>query len=100
MTDADKQVVRELIAEWMDENGASVDNAEEVETVTDLTDIASSLTLPVATTSQGVSTGYKQTTLTALLNYVIENIDDETIQSALEEEGLPEFVEVSDVTAE
>lgn len=100
MTDADKQVVRDLIAEWMSENGASVDNSEEVETVTDLSEITDALTLPVATMSEGVSTGYKQTTLEALTNYIIAHVDDETIEAAIEEAGLPAFVEVNDVTAE
>lgn len=73
MTPEQRQEIIQIILETLSELGASVENQEEVPTITDITD--EDTTMPFIQRSSGVATGYVQISVTNLANVVASKID-------------------------
>jgi hypothetical protein len=73
MTPEQRQEIVQIILETLSELGASVENQEEVPTITDITD--EDTTMPFIQRSSGVATGYVQISVANLANVVASKID-------------------------
>ena len=70
-----EEEVRDIVLEVLTELGASVENTEEVPTVTTITD--DDTTMPFINRSSGVATGYVQISISNLATVVASKIDPE-----------------------
>lgn len=75
MTPAEKQEIVQIVYEVLNEMGASVENQEEVPTVTTITD--DDTTMPFILRSGGAAQGYVQIRMSDLANVVASKIDPE-----------------------
>jgi len=73
MTPEQRQEIVQIILETLSELGASVENQEEVPTITDITD--EDTTMPFIQRSSGVATGYVQISVANLAAVVASKID-------------------------
>ena len=73
MTPEQRQEIVQIILETLSELGASVENQEEVPTITDITD--EDTTMPFIQRSAGVATGYVQISVANLAVVVASKID-------------------------
>ena len=73
MTPEQRQEIVQIILETLSELGASVENQEEVPTITDITD--EDTTMPFIQRSAGVATGYVQISVANLAAVVASKID-------------------------
>jgi hypothetical protein len=73
MTPEQRQEIVQIILETLSELGASVENQEEVPTITDITD--EDTTMPFIQRSSGVAVGYVQISVANLANVVASKID-------------------------
>ena len=73
MTPEQRQEIVQIILETLSELGASVENQEEVPTITDITD--EDTTMPFIQRSQGLATGYVQISVANLAVVVASKID-------------------------
>ena len=73
MTSEERQEIVEIIYEVLNEIGASVENQEEVPTVTTITD--DDTTMPFISRSQGMAQGYVQISISNLASVVASKID-------------------------
>ena len=73
MTPAEKQEIVQIIYEVLNEIGASVENQEEVPTVTTITD--DDTTMPFVNRIGGAAMGYVQIKITDLADVVASKID-------------------------
>lgn len=75
MTPAERQEIVQVVVETLNELGASVENQEEVPTVTTITD--EDTTMPFVNRSGGAATGYVQISIANLAVVVASKIDPE-----------------------
>jgi hypothetical protein len=75
MTPAERQEIVQVVVETLNELGASVENQEEVPTVTTITD--EDTTMPFVNRSGGAATGYVQISVANLAVVVASKIDPE-----------------------
>jgi len=75
MTSEERQEIVEIIYEVLNEIGASVENQEDVPTVTTITD--DDTTMPFVNRSGGAATGYVQISVANLATVVASKIDPE-----------------------
>ena len=73
MTPEQRQEIVQIILETLSELGASVENQEEVPTITDITD--EDTTMPFIQRSSGAATGYVQISVANLAAVVASKID-------------------------
>ena len=73
MTTAERQEIVQIVIDTLNELGASVENQEDVPTVTTITD--DDTTMPFVNRSGGVATGYVQIKITDLADVVASKID-------------------------
>lgn len=75
MTPAERQEIVQVVVDTLNELGASVENQEEVPTVTTITD--DDTTMPFVNRSGGAATGYVQISVANLARVVASKIDPE-----------------------
>lgn len=75
MTPEERQEIVQIVLDVLTELGASVENQEEVPTITDITD--EDTTMPFIQRSAGVATGYVQISVSNLAAVVASKIDPE-----------------------
>lgn len=75
MTTAERQEIVQIVIDTLNELGASVENQEEVPTVTTITD--DDTTMPFVNRTGGAATGYVQIKISDLANVVASKIDPE-----------------------
>lgn len=73
MTPEERQEIVQIVLDVLTELGASVENQEEVPTITDITD--EDTTMPFIQRSAGVATGYVQISVSNLAAVVASKID-------------------------
>lgn len=73
MTTAERQEIVQIVIDTLNELGASVENQEEVPTVTTITD--DDTTMPFILRSGGAAQGYVQIKISDLANVVASKID-------------------------
>ena len=75
MTPEERQEIVQIVIDVLTEMGASVENQQEVPTVTTITD--DDTTMPFVNRTGGAATGYVQISISNLANVVASKIDPE-----------------------
>jgi hypothetical protein len=77
MTPEERQEIEQIVIDVLTEMGASVENQQEVPTVTTITD--DDTTMPFVNRTGGAATGYVQISISNLANVVASKIDPEEV---------------------